>query len=113
MPGLLAGTAAATAILTFIRDADFLANANFTRDFGGDVRWGNGAVDGDWEYSVVDADVPIGAGNPEQNAWVDGGSTNDHTVSFAYDGATTIALDPGLTADPTSWGPSPAPPRMS
>jgi len=94
---LVASEAPAATISFFGSDADFLANANFTKEFGGNVRWGNAGTSGDWEYSVVDAnDIPIGAGNPKQHAWSGSPSTNDHGVSFDYDGVGTITLDPSL-----------------
>lgn len=100
---LAASHSSATTILYFTSDGDFLANANFTKEFGGNVRWGNAATDGDWEYSVVDAtDFLIGAENPKQHAWAPDPSTNDHAVSFDWDGAGSITLDPGLSAGPSA-----------
>jgi hypothetical protein len=99
---LAAGDSSATTILSFTSDADFLANANFTKEFGGNVRWGNAGTSGDWEYSTVDAnDMPVGAGNPKQHAWLPSPSTNDHAVTFDWDGVGTIILDPGLPAGPS------------
>ena len=95
--------AGAATILTFSSDADFLANVDFVKEFGGNVRWGNGATNGDWEYSVVDGnDIPMGAGNPRQHAWAAGPSTNDHAVSFDWDGSGTLTLDPSLPAGASS-----------
>ncbi|MHA7839878.1 MAG: choice-of-anchor W domain-containing protein [bacterium] len=100
--GWLPKMASAATVRSFASDSDFNANAPFTKDFGANVRWGNAAVNGDWELSVVDAsDVPLGAGNPKQHAWDPGPATNDHTVVFGYDGVDTITLDPGLPDGPS------------
>ncbi len=98
--GLATSTASAVPIVTnYDSDADFLANADFVKSFGGNVRWGNGGASGDWEYSVVDAsDIPVGPGNPRQNAWLPGPSTNDHAVTFSFDGVDAVTLDPSLAA---------------
>lgn len=89
---LAMATPASALTLGFASDADFLANAGFTKDFGGNVRWGNAGASGDWEYSVVDGnDVPIGVGNPLQHAWTGGMTPNPHGVSFAYDDGTGVA----------------------
>lgn len=89
--------APATALpLSFANDTAFnaWAGANgFAKLFGGNVRWGNAAANGDWEYSVVNAsDVPPGA--PGQFDWADVGTNNLHAPSFAWNGV-TAALDLG------------------
>jgi hypothetical protein len=79
--------------------ANAFLDLDFTKELGGNVRWGNGATNGDWEYSVVDAtDHPVDDVGPRQHAWASSPSTNDHTVSFDWDGLGTITLDPGLPA---------------
>lgn len=93
---LLAATPASALTLTFSSDAAFLATT-FTKDFGGNVRWGNAGASGDWEYSVVDgSDIPIGSAQ-QQYAW--GGGANPHDVTFAYDDGTGVA-DLTLSVDP-------------
>lgn len=98
LPALIALTTAAAAhagiATTFNSDADFIAYQNsgaFTKQFGGNVRWGNGLGNGDWEYSVVNgSDLPIGAVG--QTPW---SGSNQHTVTFSFDagaGASTLAL---------------------
>lgn len=99
MIGLVLGahSASATTIEGYASDAEFLADANFTKFFGGNVRWGNAGPSGDWEYSVVDAnDIPLLPGNPNQHAWAPGPAPNDHDVTFSYDGAGFLLLDPSL-----------------
>lgn len=93
----LALAAPASALtLGFSSDADFNANAGLTKDFGGNVRWGDAGPAGDWEYSVVDgSDVPLPGGNPLQYAWNPGPDMNPHEVTFGYDdgaGTTDLAL---------------------
>lgn len=79
--------------ITFASDADFVAyeiGGGFVKEFGGNVRWGNGTGAGDWEYAVVNAsDAPIGA--VAQSAWA---GSNQHDVTFSYDGIgnTTLTL---------------------
>lgn len=60
---------ARAALTTFVNDADFNTNAGFSKVGGANVRWGNNAVNGDWEYAVVNAsDAPIGASSQGQLA---------------------------------------------
>jgi hypothetical protein len=84
-------SAAAGSVVTFNSDAAFNAYSSsgaFTKTFAGNVRWGNGTGEGDWEYAIVNgSDVPIGAA--AQAAWA---PTNTHTVTFSYDGATSATL---------------------
>lgn len=91
-PALGAAAPARAAIVTFNSDADFITYQNsgaFTKTFGGNVRWGNGAGNGDWEYSIVNGgDIPIGAVG--QTPWVAG--SNAHDVTFTYDGAGNSSL---------------------
>lgn len=91
MLAALWSTAAQAGIVTFNSDADFITYQNsgaFTKTFGGNVRWGNGAGNGDWEYAVVNgADIPIGAIG--QTPWA---GSNSHDVSFSYDGGTSATL---------------------
>ncbi|MEL6318124.1 MAG: PEP-CTERM sorting domain-containing protein [Pseudomonadota bacterium] len=88
-------TPAAAGPLSFSSDSDFLA-ADFDKLGGANVRWGNGASNGDWEYSVVNGvDAPIGNG-PLQHDWQPGG--NSHACCdpvIAYDGD-NLTLDAGL-----------------
>ena len=89
-----AGTASA-GVVTFASDTDFIAyqsGGGFTKQFGGNVRWGNGLNNGDWEYAVVDGgDIPIGAVG--QAPW---GGSNAHDVAFTFDaGASSATLDLG------------------
>lgn len=88
---LAASGVAHAAMVTYTSDADFLANAQFTKQFGYNVKNGNSAGNGDWEYAVVNAsDVPqFGS---QQLAW--GINTQrDHDFSFAYDGSAMADLD--------------------
>lgn len=87
----LAGAAAQALTVTYSSDADFLANGQFTKQFGYNVKNGNSAANGDWEYAIVNAsDVPqFGSG---QLAW--GSNTQrNHDFSFAYDGSAVADLD--------------------
>lgn len=83
----LAASTASASEITFGSDTAFNTyqqSGAFTKTFGGNVRWGNGAGNGDWEYAIVDGnDVPIGG--PAQAQW---NATNTHDVSFRFDGAT-------------------------
>ena len=86
-------TTAHAGVVSFANDADFITYQNgggFTKQFGGNVRWGNGAGNGDWEYAVVDGnDIPIGAVG--QTPW---SGSNQHAVTFTYDaGASLTTLD--------------------
>lgn len=84
----LSGAASAATTVGFSSDADFTANAFFTKSFGGNVRWGNGQANGDWEYAVVNAaDVPIGPSG--QLVW---GGNADHQYTFDYDGTSQAQL---------------------
>lgn len=80
---LAAGSAVQAGVITFSSDAAFSAyesSGGFTKSFGGNVRWGSGVANGDWEYAIVDAnDIPIGAVG--QTAWA---GTNTHNVVFAH-----------------------------
>lgn len=91
MLAALCGGAAQAGIVTFNSDADFITYQNsgaFTKTFGGNVRWGNGAGNGDWEYAVVNgADIPIGAIG--QTPWA---GSNAHDATFSYDGGTSATL---------------------
>lgn len=82
---------ASASVLTFSSDAAFNVYQNsglFTKTFGGNVRWGNGLGNGDWEYSIVDtSDTPIGAVG--QTPWT---GTNLHDAAFSYDGAGNSTL---------------------
>lgn len=74
-------------------DADFLAFRNdtgFDKQFGGNVRWGNGAANGNWEYAVVDgSDAPVST--PGQTSWDDG--VNTHSLVFEFSpGTATLTL---------------------
>lgn len=48
------GSVHAATIFTFDNDAEFLAS-DFNKVGGINARWGNDATNGDWEFSVVDA----------------------------------------------------------
>ncbi len=86
----MAGIAGA-ATVSYSSDADFLANAQFTKQFGYNVKNGNSAVNGDWEFAIVNAtDVPQFGSN--QLAWA-ANTQRDHDFSFAYDGTSTADLD--------------------
>lgn len=88
---LVATSAAQAATVTYVSDADFLANAQFTKQFGYNVKNGNSAANGDWEYAIVNgSDVPqFGSG---QIAWGIN-ADRDHDFSFGYDGAAIADLD--------------------
>jgi hypothetical protein len=88
---MVAASVAQAATVTYTSDADFLANAQFTKQFGYNVKNGNSAANGDWEYAIVNgSDVPqFGS---QQLAW--GHNTQrDHDFSFAYDGGAIADLD--------------------
>lgn len=57
---------------------DTSGSSTWHKYFGGNVRWGTGASDGDWEYAVVDGlDIPFslpGQGSP----------SGDRSVSFSH-----------------------------
>lgn len=94
-----AGGTASAAPFTFDSDAEFSAWAaehKFTKLFGGNVRWGNGEANGDWEFSVVDGDdLPVDQG---QIDWQPG--TNDHIPLFSYSAITGgVSLDVGSFGD--------------
>ncbi len=79
---------------TLDSDAEFgtwAADNSFSKLFGGNVRWGNGAENGDWEFSVVDgSDMPV---DQQQHAWGEG--DNEHTSSFYFNantGDATLSL---------------------
>jgi hypothetical protein len=83
--GFLLEAAEASAYLqTISNDAELIAlqdNGLFTKYFGGNVRWGNNALNGDWEYAVVNgSDIPIGT--PGQMVWT---GNSPHSYSFIYD----------------------------
>lgn len=51
---------AQAALTTFESDSIFTSTSGFTKVGGANVRWGNGAASGDWEYAVVNAnDIPL------------------------------------------------------
>jgi hypothetical protein len=92
------GTAGATSVFTIDNDADFIATyqPDFTKDFGANVRWGNAATNGDWEYSVVDGgDFPLPGTNPKQFAWATPSPTtlNEHLVSLVFDPDLSVMSD--------------------
>jgi len=79
------------AVVQYESDNDFVTNAQFTKAFGANARWGNDATNGDWEYAVVDGgDSPLG--NTGQLAWsaLPGYPTSDpnHGYQFSYDAGT-------------------------
>jgi len=84
-------------MIPFTSDAAFLANAQFTKAFGGNARWGNNAGNGDWEYAVVDVvgglELPIGT--PAQYVWeTDPSQTEIHSYVFQYETTSyTASLD--------------------
>lgn len=99
---LLAGAyagAAHAALVPYTSDGIFTSTANFTKYGGANVRWGNNATNGDWEYGVVNAgDIPYSQGNI---AWTGlpgyaSGSTtvSNHQFTFTYaaTGAMSLAL---------------------
>lgn len=86
--------------LSYDSDASFLAST-FTKLGGGNVRWGNGAANGDWEYSAVNAgDFPLST--PGQFDWQSG--DNLHTPVFSYSAAGALSLSLGLSGAPASTG---------
>lgn len=99
---LVGAVNASAAVVSYTSDADFLANAAFTKSFGANARWGNSATNGDWEYAVVNAaDVPIGVSG--QLNWYNG--NNLHSYGFDYDGLTTARFDiDGDGASPVTTG---------
>jgi hypothetical protein len=77
-------------------DAAFLAWAAdpsnaFSKQLGFNVRRGNNATSGDWEFGVVNAsDVPFGAAFQGQRAW--GSGANLHGFRMAYQPSLQTAL---------------------
>jgi hypothetical protein len=86
---LVACSSAQALTLTYGSDADFLANAQFTKQFGFNVKNGNSAANGDWEFAIVNgADVPqFGS---QQLAWGNG-IQRDHDFSFAWNSGSGLA----------------------
>jgi hypothetical protein len=88
----LCGGHAQAALVSYDSDASFVANASFVKVGGANARWGNGAINGDWEYAVVnaaDAPVPPTSDSQGQLAWgsVSGypsGSTTQANLRFTY-----------------------------
>lgn len=93
--------AEALSISLLASDADFLADAaatSWVKEFGGNVRWGNNAANGDWEFSVVnEADFP----QDQVNTAISGA----HPLIFDYSsGAASLAVGQlGLS----EWAPLP------
>lgn len=83
----------ASAYINYQSDSDFLANANFVKYFGGNLRWGNNATNGDWEVAVVDGnDYPLGT--PEQYTW-----EGLHSYSFVVTPDQPGQFNTSLTVD--------------
>lgn len=81
---------AGAATVGFSSDATFLSSAAFTKIFGAQSRWGNGAANGDWEVGLVDATSTPLAGAQLQVAWstLPGyAATPNHSLEFVYDPA--------------------------
>lgn len=94
---LLVSGSASAGIVILNSDAEFLAS-DFSKQFGGEVRWGNQSLNGDWEYGLVNATntATFAEGNV---AW--GASSNKHAVEFSYVAAANSA---GLSLDGGSLG---------
>ena len=88
---LFSGTALATAIVTFPNDYasdGFLANAQFTKYFGGEIRWGNDNIEsGVWEYAIV----PEPFANTLAQGGIEWPSSGTHSYSFGHDTSTQSA----------------------
>ncbi len=106
------------AVVSFSSDTDFVNNAQFTKAFGANARWGNGATNGDWEYAVVNStDNPFGT--PSQLEWsgLSGyNTTPNHGYEFTYDGSSAVRLtldDQSGTLGTHSGTVSPTPPPIN
>jgi hypothetical protein len=77
---------ARAAIVSYASDASFIASG-FQGRFGGNVRWGNNASNGDWEFAVVNgSDTPY-SGQTRQLNWTgipNYGSSPNHRYEFVY-----------------------------
>lgn len=86
------------AIVGYNSDAGFLASG-FASAFAANVRWGNDATNGDWEFSVVDgSDMPF-SGAQRQLQWSGTPSytsSPNHRYEFVYN------VDPGANNDDVS-----------
>jgi hypothetical protein len=85
---------------SFALDSDseflsFVALSGFTKDFGGNVRWGNGGPSGDWELALVNG-PETATFDQQQVDWNTGSAGNDHLVDFVY---TPGGLDASLEID--------------
>ena len=98
LAGCFGMATAKAAIVSYVSDADFLANAGFSKSFGATSRWGNNpAASGDWEYAVVNAaDAPVGT--PGLVLW---NEHNVHEAHFSYTGLTAqyIMCDTSIFGD--------------
>lgn len=88
---LLAPFVASATPISFTSDADFLANANFTKFFGGNVRWGDAGTSGDWEYATVDgAEYPLATA--VQFPWNGSPDMNPHDYTLQFDPAGSLGM---------------------
>jgi hypothetical protein len=87
-------------VVDLANDSEIIAlqtSGQFTKLFGGNIRWGNNAGNGDWEYSVVNAgDIPFGAENPKQLKWSDFLSTHSYTFTYSSN-SDTVSLELALS----------------
>jgi hypothetical protein len=83
---LLPQQAGAYLTYTYSSDSDFLSSAEFTKYFGGNVRWGGTTT---WEYAIVDG-PEYHAFDEQHYNWVHPGA-NQHNYEFTYDGSTHLA----------------------
>lgn len=106
---LYGANASALVVVEIGSDGDYVngfqPGYGFSKIFGGDVRWGDAAGNGDWELSLVGATLPP-TYDQQQVAWNAGQTPeNDHTVTFAYDPAGSASASLSITAKQgISWG---------
>ena len=108
LSSLSLGAASASAYsVSYTSDTDFLANGNFTKFFGANVRWGKpGAAD--WEYAIVDATETSTLGSQQEHEWALNPAPNAHNYLFDWDDNTGVAaLSISLEANVASATPSP------
>jgi len=89
--GLLGATGASAAIQTFSGDSDFLAAAG-AHDSVGEFRWGNNALNGDWEIAVGFPTSNTPTQTIKQFVW-----TGSLDFTLSYDGANMLTLDYGAS----------------
>lgn len=95
--------ASQAALVSYDSDSAFtnpVTGAQFTKAFGANVRWGNNAGNGDWEYAVVNAsDAPFAGAQGSYQWTTPGTGYPNQGYDFDYDavsGQVTLRLRNGL-----------------